>query len=147
MRIPHITVATVVESQGRFLLVEEKADGLIVYNQPAGHLEEGESLIQAAERETLEETAWEVRVTGFLGLYHYVSPANGITYVRNCFIADPVKQHQDRRLDRDILHAVWLEPEQIRSLRGQLRSPAVLQCMDDYLLGIRYPLTLIRPLL
>ncbi|MEX2130532.1 MAG: NUDIX hydrolase [Pseudohongiellaceae bacterium] len=141
---PHITVATVVENQGRFLLVEEKADDLIVYNQPAGHLEADESLIQAAERETLEETAWEVRVTDFLGLYHYVSPVNGITYVRHCFIAEPVRLHEDRQLDQEILRAVWLAPDQVRALGPQLRSPAVWQGIEDYLLGIRYPLTILR---
>ena len=89
---PHITVATVIEDQGRFLLVEEMAEGRAVFNQPAGHLEANESLLQAALRETLEETGWDVELTGVTGIYLYTAPSNGITYQRVCFAAKPLQQ-------------------------------------------------------
>jgi 8-oxo-dGTP pyrophosphatase MutT (NUDIX family) len=143
---PHATVATVVEQNGRYLMVEEYADGAIVFNQPAGHLEDGESLIAAAERETLEETGWEVKVVSFLGLYHYTSSANRICYIRSCFIATPVQQHQARQLDAEIVQTHWLTLEEIRHLGSRLRSPIVLQVLDDYRQGIAYPLSLITTL-
>ena len=86
---PHITVATVIEDQGRFLLVEELKAGRLVLNQPAGHLEANENLREAAIRETLEETGWEVELTGLVGIYLYTAPSNGITYQRVCFAARP----------------------------------------------------------
>ena len=141
---PHKTVATVVEQAGRFLMVEERADGALVINQPAGHLEAGETLIQAAQRETLEETGWEVEVTHFLGLYHYFSPASGLTYIRSCFIASAQQQFPQRPLDRDIERCLWLRPEEIQALGPRLRSPMVWQAVADYLQGIRYPLQLIH---
>jgi ADP-ribose pyrophosphatase YjhB (NUDIX family) len=143
---PHATVATVVEQNGRYLMVEEHADDEIVFNQPAGHLEAGESLIAAAERETLEETGWEVKVSCFLGLYHYTSAANQTCYIRSCFIATPVQQHLTRQLDADIVQPHWLTLEEIRDLDGRLRSPVVLQVLDDYRRGIAYPLSLISTL-
>ncbi len=142
--LPHITVATVVEREGKFLLVREKSDGEIVYNQPAGHLENGESLIEAAKRETLEETSWHVQPSGFLGIYQYTSPANGICYVRHCFVARALQQEPDHELDDDILEAVWMDLEQIREHRDELRSPLVLQAVEDYLAGKSYPLSVLR---
>jgi 8-oxo-dGTP pyrophosphatase MutT (NUDIX family) len=143
---PHTTVATVVEDNGRFLMVEENADGEVVFNQPAGHLEAGESLIEAARRETLEETGWEVVVEKFLGLYHYTSPANQICYVRSCFIARPLQQDESRQLDAEILQTHWLTIDEIRRLGHRLRSPVVLRVLDDYLQGIAYPLSLVNTL-
>lgn len=145
--LPHTTVATVVENDHRFLLVRELADGATVYNQPAGHLDEGESLCAAAIRETLEETRWEVRPTALTGLYQYRSPHNGVTYMRHCFAADPVQEHADRPLDTGILDAHWLTLEEVRGLEaaGELRSPMVRACIEDYLDGARYPLDLIKP--
>jgi len=143
---PHKTVATVVEQDGRFLMVEESADGEIVFNQPAGHLERDESLIDAAIRETLEETGWEVRPVSFLGLYHYTSAANGICYIRSCFVAEPVRCHEDRRLDEDIVKTHWLTFDEISQLGSRLRSPVVLRVLDDYLQGISYPLSLVTTL-
>lgn len=140
---PHITVATVVEVSGRFLMVREKADGMIVYNQPAGHLENAESLIEAAERETWEETAWRVEVSHLLGVYHYTSPTSGINYVRHCFIASPIQQVKDTPLDADILEACWLSLEEIEARSAELRSPMVLKAIQDYLGGIHYPLSII----
>lgn len=141
---PHKTVATVVERDGRFLLVEEMADGRLVFNQPAGHVEAGESLLAAAARETLEETGWTVRITHFLGLYQYESAANGITYFRSCFIAEPVAHDPKRQLDGEIQRVVWLSPDEIRQLGPRLRSAATLLAMEDFLSGQRYPLEAVR---
>ncbi len=102
---PHTTVATIVEQNGRFLMVEEKEAGQQVFNQPAGHLDANESLFEAALRETLEETAWEVELTAYLGTYQYLSDANGITYIRHCFIAQPRRHDPKRALDPDIVQS------------------------------------------
>jgi len=141
---PHTTVATLIEDQGRYLLVHEAPDGhMAVFNQPAGHLEANESLIEAALRETLEETAWEVAITDFLGIYRYEAP-NGETYLRHAFAGTPVKYHANRTLDTGIIDAQWLSYEQIIAITDQLRSPLVLQLIDDYRRGVRYPLAIIR---
>ncbi|HBK51206.1 MAG TPA: NUDIX hydrolase, partial [Pseudomonas sp.] len=103
---PHITVATIVEHEGKFLFVEEFKANQHVFNQPAGHLEPNETLPQAALRETLEETAWEVELTGVVGIYLYTAPSNGVTYQRVCFAARPVRHHADLALDSDIVRAV-----------------------------------------
>jgi ADP-ribose pyrophosphatase YjhB (NUDIX family) len=140
---PHITVATVVERSGQLLMVQEQADGHLVYNQPAGHLEPGETLLAAAVRETLEETAWEVEVTALLGIYAYTSTTNRISYVRHCFIATPLRERNDRQLDKDIVAALWLSPVEIEQRRQALRSPLVYAAVQDYLRGVRHPLDLI----
>ncbi|TQV73539.1 NUDIX hydrolase [Exilibacterium tricleocarpae] len=141
---PHVTVASVIEDAGRYLLVHELSDGQRVYNQPAGHLEPDESLFEAARRETLEETAWEVRLTQFLGVCLYRSPHNGITYVRNTFSAVPLRHHPHRPLDAGIEAAVWLTYEEILQRRDQLRSPIVLQAIDAHRAGRHYPLDLVH---
>ncbi len=140
---PHITVASVVEQDGKFLMVREKSDGVIVYNQPAGHLELNETLIEAATRETLEETGWRVEIKRFLGIYHYTSTTNGICYVRHCFIADPTEHVHDSELDSDILEALWLNLQEIEARKSDLRSPMVLEVIDDYINGTHYPLSII----
>ncbi|MBT8145990.1 MAG: NUDIX hydrolase [Gammaproteobacteria bacterium] len=127
-------------------MVEERAQGKVVFNQPAGHLEAGESLMEAAQRETLEETGWEVQLVNFLGLYHYTSAANQTCYIRSCFIASAVEQQAERELDSDIVRAHWMTAEEIRQLGDRLRSPVVAQVIDDYLKGIAYPLSLITTL-
>lgn len=141
-QLPHITVATVVERDGKFLMVKEQSDGLIVYNQPAGHLEENESLLAAALRETLEETGWRVEIRDLLGIYQYTSPANGICYVRHCFIADAVERVNDRELDADIIAAQWLTLDELEAHATEMRSPLVLKVIEDYLRGQRFPLSL-----
>ena len=143
--LAHTTVATVVERQGRFLLVEELADGQRVFNQPAGHLEPNETLIEAAIRETREETGWEVAVQSVLGIYHYTSPANGITYMRICFIGQPLSRIS-AELDSEIVATHWLTAEEIRQLEPQWRSPAVWRVIADYQAGVRFPLSLISNL-
>lgn len=143
---PNVTVAAVVERDGKFLLVEEKADGALVLNQPAGHLDEGESLLQAVVRETLEETAWHVVPEALLGVYRWPHPDKGITYLRFAFIGRATRQEPNGALDDGIVRAVWLAPEAIRRERHRHRSPQVQRCIDDYLAGQRYPLALIKDL-
>lgn len=142
---PHVTVAVVVEQNGRFLLVEETAElGRVVYNQPAGHVEKGETLEAAARREALEETGWEVELTSFLGLYVYTPPFNrDLTYYRACFLARGLHHHADRPLDDGILQAVWLTREELAA-SDKLRSPLVLKCVEDALAGQRFPLALVH---
>lgn len=141
---PHITVATVVEDQGRFLLVEELKGGRLVLNQPAGHLEADESLRQAALRETLEETGWEVELTGLLGIYLYTAPSNGVTYQRVCFSARPLQHDPQRELDTDIHRALWLARDELAAQPERWRSELVLRCIDDYLAGEPGALALVR---
>ncbi|QEY63416.1 NUDIX hydrolase [Metapseudomonas lalkuanensis] len=141
---PHITVATIVEDQGRFLLVEEEADGRAVFNQPAGHLEANETLLEAALRETFEETGWEVELTAVTGIYLYTAPSNGVTYQRVCFAAKPLRHHPDRALDEGIIGPRWLTRDELLAEKDRWRSHLVLRCIDDYLDGERFPLSLIR---
>lgn len=129
---PHATVATIVEHNQRFLLVEEMSHGKRVFNQPAGHVDENESIFDAAVRETLEETGWRVKLTGFIGTYIYKAPENGVTYYRFCFAAEPEKQ-VTKELDQDILAAHWLTKEEVSTMKEQLRSPLVVRCINDYL--------------
>ena len=142
---PHITVATVIEDHGRFLLVEEMAEGRAVFNQPAGHLEANESLIEAALRETLEETGWEVELTAVIGIYLYTAPSNGVTYQRVCFSAKAVKHHPDYQLDDGIVGAKWLTRSELIAQRDNWRSELIIRCIDDYLAGHHFSLELIRP--
>ena len=140
---PHVTVATIVERDGRFLLVYEEADGKQVYNQPAGHLDPIETLQEAAIRETLEETAWHVTLTGVVGVNLYEAPSNGVTYLRTTFIAEALNQDTERSLDTGIIEAVWLTYEEILERRAQLRSPMTLQIIDEYRAGRRFPMDVI----
>lgn len=142
---PHITVATVIENNGQFLMVQEKANDGLVFNQPAGHLELGETLAEAAIRETLEETAWRVQLTAFLGIYHFKSQANGITYVRHCFIGKALEHLENQPLDPDITQALWLDRNVITNPETQLRSPLVRQAVTDFYLNPHYPLSMISP--
>lgn len=141
---PHITVATIVEDQGRFLLVEELAGGQAVFNQPAGHLEANETLLQAAVRETLEETGWEVELTAVTGIYLYTAPSNGVTYQRVCFSARPLRHLPDSPLDDGIIGPRWLTRDELLAERAHWRSELVLRCIDDYLGGEHFSLGLIR---
>jgi 8-oxo-dGTP pyrophosphatase MutT (NUDIX family) len=143
--LAHVTVATIVEDQGRFLLVEElSADKKQVFNQPAGHLEANESLLEAAVRETLEETGWDVELTAVTGIYLYTAPSNGVTYQRVCFAARPLRHHPEHALDEGILGARWIPREELAAQPERWRSHLVLRCIDDYLAGERFPLSLIR---
>ena len=140
--LPCLTVATIIEREGRFLLVEEYADGEeLVYNQPAGHLDEHETLAAGAIRETLEETAWEVDVSAIVGVYYWTHP-KGHTFVRTCFSGTALYYHPNQPLDDGIARTVWLTRNEVAALGPKLRSPMVLRCIDDYLAGKRYPLEL-----
>ncbi|MEX3777607.1 NUDIX hydrolase [Pseudomonas sp. MYb118] len=142
---PHITVATIVEDNGRFLMVEETKHGRNVLNQPAGHLDPNETLTEAAVRETLEETGWDVEPTGVLGIYLYTAPSNGVTYQRVCFIAKALKHHPDYQLDDGIVRARWLTRDELIEQREHWRSELIMRCIDDYLDGKHFGLELIRP--
>jgi len=140
---PHVTVATIVERDGKFLMVYEEADGKKVYNQPAGHLDPNETLQQAAIRETLEETGWNVKLTGIVGIDLYEAPSNRVTYLRTTFIAKIINQDTERKLDTGIIEAVWLTYEEILAREQQLRSPMTLKILEDYRAGKRFPLNII----
>lgn len=141
---PNVTVAAVVEQNGRFLLVEEEAGGGLVLNQPAGHLDEGESLLDAVVRETLEETAYHFVPAELLGIYRWRSPASGVTYVRFAFTGTVTGHEPQRVLDDGIVRVLWLSPEDCRADGTRHRSPQVQRCIDDYLRGERYPLALLK---
>lgn len=146
MRIwkPNVTVAAVVERDGRFLVVEEETDDGLRFNQPAGHLDRGESLVNAAAREALEETAHVFRPEFLVGIYQWPRPAGDITYLRFAFGGSVTGFDPERKLDTGIVRAVWLTLEELRATRERHRSPLILQCCEDYMAGRRYPLDLIR---
>ena len=142
---PHVTVAVVVEREGRFLMVEErcKQSGKMVFNQPAGHLEAGETLQQAALREAREETGWQVELNAVLGLSIFESPLNGHTYARTTFSARAIAPLENAELDPDIHRVHWLTHEEIVANSAKLRSPLVLASIERYQRGEHYPLDLI----
>jgi 8-oxo-dGTP pyrophosphatase MutT (NUDIX family) len=143
---PSVTVATVIEKEGRFLLVEEHtADGLRL-NNPAGHLDPGESPAQGCARETLEETAWQFTPTALVGIYlsRFQRASEDITYLRFAFCGDLGAFDPDHTLDTGIVRALWMTPDEVRQSAARHRSPLVLQCMEDYLRGQRYPMALIN---
>ncbi len=142
----HVVVACVVEKNGRFLIVEERINGAPMLNQPAGHWEPGETLLEGARREALEETCWEVEPTAFLGLYH-ADPADlDYGFLRVAFVAEAIRERPDLTLDVGIERAVWMTRDEIVATQHKHRSPMVLRCVDDYLAGRRYPLDLISHL-
>ena len=143
---PSVTVAAVMERDGRFCLVEEEADGRIVYNQPAGHWEPGETLVAACEREALEETAHRFRPTSLLGVYRWLNAATNVTFLRFAFLGEVLGEEPGRPLDREIRRVLWLAPEEIRAAAARHRSPLVMACVADCLAGRRYPLELLHHL-
>ncbi|SEP71577.1 ADP-ribose pyrophosphatase YjhB, NUDIX family [Ectothiorhodospira magna] len=143
---PRVTVAAVVEQDGRFLLVEELEQGRSVYNQPAGHLEDDEGLIAATVRETLEETGRHFVPEALVGIYRLRHEGTGLTFIRVAItgqVSDPVPGHHR---DPDILDTHWLHRDALIARPETLRSPLVLRCIDDYLSGQRYPLDLLTDL-
>jgi 8-oxo-dGTP pyrophosphatase MutT (NUDIX family) len=141
---PNVTVAALIEREGRFLLVEEETEDGIRFNQPAGHLDKGESLVAACAREVLEETAWSFRPTALVGIYQWPRPTGDITYLRFAFAGELGDHESDRVLDSGILRAVWMTPDEIRATVARHRSPLILHCVSDYLAGRRFPLDLLR---
>lgn len=141
---PSVTVAAVVERDGRFLMVEEETPDGVRINQPAGHLDPRETLVQAAAREAIEETAHSFRPTALLGVYVARSVPHdqpeGVTYVRFAFTGELGPREPGRALDDGILRVLWLAPDEIRQCAAEHRSPLVMKCVDDYLAGRRFPL-------
>ena len=140
----HVTVAAIIEHERRFLMVKETIQGETVYNQPAGHLEDNETLIEAVVRETLEETAWEFRPEFISGIYQWTQRQNRQIFLRVCFSGKAIRQDTQRELDQGIIEATWLSRAELLQRQDRLRSPLVLQCLNDYLAGHRYPLDLLR---
>ena len=138
-----VTVAAVIENQGRFLFVEEQTEDGVRINQPAGHLEPHESVAAGAVRETLEETAYDFRPTALVGVYRWRRPAKDLTYLRFTFCGEVGEHHAERKLDEGILRALWLTPDELRACAPSHRSPLVVRCVEDYLAGQRFPLELL----
>ena len=129
----HLTVATIVERDGRYLLVEEIAEvGKPVFNQPSGHVERNETLEQAAIRETYEETGWDVEITGIVGMYLLHAESNDTTYFRVCFAAKPQNHHPEQSLDEGIIAAHWLTKAELQASATPPRSALVMRCIEDY---------------
>lgn len=138
---PHVVVACVVERNGRFLLVEERIEGQLVLNQPAGHWEQGETLMDGARREALEETGWDVEPSALLGIYHFHPATLPYSFLRIAFVASAVRERSGHRLDAGIERAVWMSRDEVAACPERHRSPMVLRCIDDYLAGQRCPLS------
>ena len=136
---PSVTVAAVIEWGGRFLLVEERSDGRLVLNQPAGHLDPGESLAAACAREVMEETAHRFEPAALVGIYRWHYAAQDVTFLRFCFCGT-VLGEEKRPLDKEIVRLHWLTAAEIRERAAQHRSPLVQKCVDGYLAGRRFPL-------
>ena len=137
---PEVTVAAIVEIDGRFLMVEERIAGRLVLNQPAGHLENGESLLEAVVRETREETAWRFRPEALVGTYLWRNPDDGRSFLRFAFCGVVDDHLAQQPLDKGILRTLWITHEQLLAQSSRLRSPLVLRCLQDFLLGKRQPL-------
>lgn len=148
---PDVTVAAVVEREGRFLVVEERVRSRLVINQPAGHLEKGESLVEAVVREALEETAWHFVPKAVVGIYLWNQTARSgdgpaRTFLRVAFHGTVTHHEGARTLDTGIERALWLSREQLAAQPSRLRSPLVMRCVDDYLAGRRFPLEVLTDL-
>ena len=139
---PHATVAAIIEKDGKFLMVEENVNGEIVYNQPAGHLDSQEDLIDAVIRETQEETAWQFTPEFLLGIYLWPQPNTNRTFLRFAFTGTCTNHQPEQTLDEGILQALWMTKEELQNSK-KLRSPMVLQNIEDYLSGQRYPLEIL----
>ena len=143
---PNVTVAAVIEQDGRFLLVEEETSAGLMLNTPAGHLDPGESPAEGCAREALEETAHRFTPTAVLGVY--MARTHGaeqdVTYMRFAFCGQLGEREPGRLLDHGIVRTLWMTPEEIRASVSRHRSPLLLQCVEDYLAGQRYPLALVR---
>jgi len=137
---PSATVAAVIERGGKFLFVQERIDGRLVLNQPAGHLDPGESLVAACSREVLEETAHRFTPTALVGIYRWHYAAKDVTFLRFCFSGVIDSVEKGRQLDKEIVALQWLGIEELKQRKSEHRSPLVQSCVDDFLAGRRYPL-------
>lgn len=140
---PHATVAAIIQRDNKFLMVEELINGERVFNQPAGHLDPDETLIEAAIRETREESAWRFTPEAVTGVYLWTHPDSGKTFLRVAFCGQCDDHQPEQPLDDGILQAVWMSRDEIVQKKQSLRSPMVIDCIDDYLAGKRYPLDLL----
>ena len=143
---PRVTVAAVIEQDGRFLLVEEETDNGLGINQPAGHLDEHESLLEGVARETLEETGYSFRPETLVGVYLWHAQEKELTYLRFAFAGTLLDHDPTRPLDTGIVQTLWLTPEEIALDAHRHRSPLVQRCVDDYRAGRRYSLDLLNHL-
>lgn len=141
---PNVTVASLLERDGRFLVVEEQTHDGLRFNQPAGHVEFGESLLEAAVRETREETAYGFVPEFLVGIYQWTVPGSDLTYLRFAFGGRGEGAQHDARLDDGIVRALWLTADELRDCRERHRSPLVMQCVEDWIAGRRHGLELIR---
>ena len=141
---PNVTVAAIVEQAGRFLLVEERVRECLVLNQPAGHLERGESLEQAVIRETLEETAYTFSPAGLVGVYRWPHPERDLTYLRFAFYGSVEGPDPERSLDDGIVQTLWLSPDELAAQAHRHRSPQVSLSIHHYLQGQRFPLAFLH---
>jgi ADP-ribose pyrophosphatase YjhB (NUDIX family) len=137
---PDITVAAVAETGGRFLVVEERINRRLVFNQPAGHVEHGESLLTAVIREAREETAWRFEPRELIGVYLWQNPANGLSTMRFAFGGTVADHDAAQPLDHGIVGTHWLSRADLLDRERRLRSPLVMRCVEDYLGGKRLPL-------
>ena len=140
---PNVTVAAVINDGDKYLVIEEESHDRLVINQPAGHLDPEESLIEAVCREVLEETAYEFVPEALIGTYMYPNSTGEITYLRFCFTGSVGTHHREQKLDDGITQAMWLSRDELIDVTEKLRSPMVIQCIDDYLTGKRYPLDML----
>jgi 8-oxo-dGTP pyrophosphatase MutT (NUDIX family) len=140
---PHVTVAAVAEQDGRFLVVEEIIKGRRVLNNPAGHLEPAESLLDAVRREALEETGWEFEPQSVIGIYLWKNGEGDSCFLRVAFSGRCLQHHPERKLDAGIVATHWLSRSELESGAWTLRSPMVLRCIDDHRAGCRYPLEML----
>jgi 8-oxo-dGTP pyrophosphatase MutT (NUDIX family) len=143
---PDVTVAAIAQRDGQFLFVEEMCDAELVINQPAGHVEPNETLIDAVVRETLEETGYHFAPKALIGIYYWPLKASTTTYMRFAFAGD-ITGHDTRRcLDAGIVRALWMTPAALQAEMNRQRSPLVARCLEDYLAGRRFPLNLVTHL-
>ena len=140
---PNVTVAAVVQRDGKFLLVEEETESGLAFNQPAGHLEQGEALVDAVVREALEETAYHFRPTHLVGIYNWQHPTKDVTYLRFAFAGELRGWEAERKLDEGIVAARWLTLGEVKATQARHRSPLILRCIEDLLAGKCYPLDLL----
>jgi len=140
---PNVTVAAIIEQEGKFLLVEEHTSQGLKFNQPAGHLEANESLLHAVVREAREESAYDFEPQHLVGVYRWHAANSDITYLRFAYSGRILDHHAGQALDKGIVRAVWMSVEEIRASVSRHRSPLILQCVEDYLAGKRYPLELV----